>query len=318
MRAALNRGYDPRYGNTHKVWAERLQQIYSAFSIAHPDYYRIRYIGVADGGREMVRIDNRGGRIEITPHEGLQNRAGRDYFKATMGLRNGQVFLSEFSLDQEQGVVEQPSRPTLRTATPVFTPSGEMFGMVVVDMDVSRLLKSAVSDLPGIQTYITNKNGQYLLHPDSGLASQFEPGGRNNIAADFPFIGTMFDPMAANYLPLQAAATGEGNPLFCAKRILIDSSDPSRFLLLMHYLPGAVMAEQVATIPVNAILMQFMAMLLVGGIAVFVLRRAFSPLKQITVAANKIAVGDQDTLLLPAGGGEVGSLTNALNAMLRL
>ena len=316
VRAALNRGYDSRYGNTHKVWAERLQQIFSAFSIAHPVYYRIRYIGMADGGREIVRIDNRGGRIETTPPDGLQARADRDYFKATLGLHDGQVFLSEFSLEQKQGVVGQPPHPTLRAATPVFTPSGEMFGMVVVDMDVGGLLKSAISDLPGVQTYITNRDGQYLFHPDSGPAFQFEQGGKNNIATDFPFIRAMLDPMTADYLPLQAAAQKAGSPLFSARRILVDSGDPQRFLLLMYYLPGAVVAEQVDTIPVNTILLQFMAMLLVGGIAVLALRRTFSPLKQITAAANKIAAGDQDTLSLPTSGGEVGSLANALNAML--
>ncbi|MBI5626926.1 MAG: hypothetical protein HY935_07005, partial [Nitrosomonadales bacterium] len=67
VRAALNHGYDPRYGNTHKVWAERLQQIFSAFSKAHPDYYKIRFIGVADGGREIVHIINRGEKIETIP-----------------------------------------------------------------------------------------------------------------------------------------------------------------------------------------------------------------------------------------------------------
>src|SRR3989338_8937061 len=120
VRAALNRGYDSRYGNTHKVWGKRLQQIFSAFSIAHPGYYRIRYIGVADRGREIVRIDNRGGRIEATPPDGLQATADLDYFKATLGLHDGQVFLSEFSLDQEQGVIGQPPHPALRAATPVF------------------------------------------------------------------------------------------------------------------------------------------------------------------------------------------------------
>jgi len=316
VRAALNRGYDPRYGNTHKVWAERLQQIFSAFSKAHPDYYQIRYIGVADGGREIVRIDNRGGSIELTPPARLQARGDLDYFKATLGLYEGQVYLSEFNLDRESGVIEQPSRPILRAAAPVFTPSGEMFGMVVISMDADSLLKSAVSALPGIQTYIANGEGQYLLHDDSKQAFKFDPGSKDNIIADFPFIKTMFDPKAPDYLPLRAAAAKTDSPLFAARRIRFDSGDPSRSLLLMHYLPGAVVAEQAAIIPAITILYELMAMLLAGVIAVFILRRTFTPLKQIAAAADKIAAGNQDTLLLPTGGGEIGSLTSALNAML--
>lgn len=320
VRASLNRGYDSRYGNTGKVWEERLQQIFTAFSISHPDYYQIRYIGVADGGREIVRIDNRAGEIEVTPPARLQAKGERDYFKATLGLRQGEVHLSEFDLNREWGVIEQPHRPTLRASTPVFTPSGEVFGMVVINMDAGSLLKSAISDLPGIQTYMTNSGGQYLLHPDSRQAFKFEPdvtpGNANKITADFHFIQKMFDPQTPDYLPLQAVATKPGSPLFAARRIYFDPFNPQRSLLLMHYLPGAAVAEQVATIPADTLLYEFMVMLLVGGIAVLALRRTFSPLKQIAEAADKIAVGDQDNLLLPTDGGEVGSLTRALNAML--
>lgn len=101
VRAALNRGYDPRYGSSSKAWEERLQQIFSAFSAAHPDYYQIRYIGVADGGMELVRVDNRGGEIEITPPARLQAKGDRDYFKATLGLHAGEVYLSKFNLNRE-------------------------------------------------------------------------------------------------------------------------------------------------------------------------------------------------------------------------
>jgi PAS domain S-box-containing protein len=320
VRASLNRGYDSRYSNTGKVWEERLQQIFSAFSIAHPDYYQIRYIGVADGGREIVRIDNRAGKIEVTPPATLQAKGERDYFKATLGLRQGEVHLSEFDLSREWDDIEQPHRPTLRAATPVFTPSGEIFGMVVINMEAGSLLKSAVSDMPGIQTYMANSGGQYLLHPDSRKAFKLEPGtapgNANKITADFHFTQKMFDPQAPDYLPLQAVATKPDSPLFAARRIYFDPGNPQRFLLLMHYLPGAAVAEQVATIPADTLLYEFMVMLLVGIIAVLALRRTFSPLKQITAAAEKITAGDQNNLLLPTDGGEVGTLTRALNAML--
>ena len=316
VRAALNHGYDSRYGNTSKIWEERLQQIFSAFSTAHQGYSQIRYIGVADGGHEIVRVDNRTGKIEVTPSARLQAKGDQDYFKAARNLHAGEIYLSEFNLNQEWGVIEQPYRPILRAATPVFTPTGKLFGMVVINMDAGNLLESAVSDLPGIQTYITNREGQYLIHPNSQQAFKFELGSKDNITTDFHFIKTMFNPQALDYLPLQAAATKPDSPLFAARRICFDPSDPQHFLLLMHYLPGTVVAKQIASIPAQTILHELMAMLLIGGIATLALRRTFSPLKQITAAADKIAAGDKNTLLQPTGGGEIDSLTNALNAML--
>lgn len=201
VRAAQNHGYDARYGNTTRVWQERLQQIFSAFSIAHPDYYKIRFIGVADAGREIVRLDNRGGKPEATPSARLQTKGERDYFQATLGLHQGEVYLSDFNLNQEQGVIEWPPKHTLRAATPVFTSSGEVFGIVIINMAVTELLKSATQGLPqGVQTYITNMDGQYLLHPDMKQAFAFELGGKGNIGADFPEIKAIFDPQTADHL----------------------------------------------------------------------------------------------------------------------
>ena len=316
VRAALNHGYDPRYGNTHRVWAERLEQIFSAFSQAHPNYYQIRYIGVADGGREIVRVDNHGGKIKAAPLDSLQPKGEQGYFKTTLGLHSGEIYLSEFDLNQGDGTSEQPNWPTLRAATPVYTPSGKMFGMVVITMDVNSLLVSAVSDLPGAQTYISNGAGQYLLHPEPQQAFKFEPGRKNRIATDFPVVETMFNPQKPDYLPLENASTSAGNALVSAQRIYFAPGDQSRFLVLLYSIPGDVAAKQIATIPAKNIIGGFIAMLLVGGIAMLVLRRTFSPLEKIATAADKIAAGDHDILLPQYSSGEIGSLTSALNVML--
>lgn len=317
VRAAMNHGYDPRYGNTHKVWAERLEQIFSAFSQAHPNYFKIRYIGVANGGREIVRIGNREGIIEITPSDKLQSKENRDYFKATLGLHKGQVHLSDFNLTEELGVIDQPIHPTLRASTPVFTPSGEIFGMVVISLDVSSLLNFAERNLPpGTQAYIAEVTGQYLLHPDSQKTFASRKGHGDMVTTDFPLIKTMFDLRTPDYLPLQPVATSFGSALICAMRIHFDPNDQSRFLLLLHAIPEAVAERQIATIPIQQIGGGFAGMLLVSGIAMFLLRRTFAPLNELTEAADKIAAGRHDIQLPQNGSGEIGSLAKSLNTML--
>ena len=317
MRAAPNHGSDSRYGNTGKVWDERLQQIFSAFSAAHPDYYQIRYIGVADGGRELVRVDNRAGKIEITPSTKLQAKGDLDYFKAALGLREGEVYLSEFNLNRELGVIERPYRPTLRAATPVFTPSGQVFGMVVINMDVSRLLESATSGLPaGVQVYITNMDGEYLLHPDARRSFSFELGGKDKITTDFPSLKTIFDTQTSDYLPLQAVVTRAGSQYLASGRIHFDSSDTARFLLLTYHIPHAMAAQQIIAIPARHILGGFIAMLLLSGIVLLALRRIFAPLERITAAVREITAGNRQIRLAETGGGEIGELVDALNSML--
>lgn len=317
MRAVQNHGYDPRYGNTYQAWVERLQQTFSAFSRAHPSYFKIRFIGVADEGREIVRIDNRNGRIEAIPANRLQTKGSRDFFKAALALHEGQVHISEFNLNQDWGAIEKPYWPTLRAVTPVFTESGRIFGMVVINIDAATLLKPSTPDLPnGALAYIADGKGHYLLHPDSTLAFTFELGDTRNLTTDFPSLGKMFGSGTADYLAMQEAATRAGHQYIAAKRIHFDPSDPSRFILLAYAIPHDVMAQQIPSVPLREIVGGFLAMLLVSAIAMYVLRRMFAPLETLTEAANRIAAGRQKLPLSYAGGGEIGSLTNALNTML--
>ncbi|QKQ27200.1 hypothetical protein [Candidatus Reidiella endopervernicosa] len=60
VRAIKNNDLDPSDGSTKQQWRERLEQIFVRFVEAKPDYKQIRYIGVAEGGREIVRIERLG------------------------------------------------------------------------------------------------------------------------------------------------------------------------------------------------------------------------------------------------------------------
>ncbi|MBI4829177.1 MAG: hypothetical protein HY804_10295 [Nitrospinae bacterium] len=133
IRAALNNGFDALDGNYSHIWKKRLSEIFAAFAENHHDYFQIRYIGLADGGRELVRVDIIDGHPVVVPEDKLQRKGDRDYFRATLKLRQGEVYISEINLNQENGSVETPHRPTWRAATPVFTPAGDMFGMIIIN-----------------------------------------------------------------------------------------------------------------------------------------------------------------------------------------
>ena len=72
VRASANKGIDPRDKDSYAKWEARLQEIFTAFLHAHPEYYQLRFIGAAGEGRELVRVENRGGSIEVAAHDALQ------------------------------------------------------------------------------------------------------------------------------------------------------------------------------------------------------------------------------------------------------
>ncbi len=238
VRASTNKGIDPRDNDTYAKWEARLQEIFAAFLRAHPEYFQVKYIGAAGEGREIVSVENNNGRVEVAPRDALQAKGDQDYFKAGLLLTVGRTRLSEFTLNQKSGKIEEPHRPTLNAVTTVFDANGHVFGMVVLIKDVRSLFRLASAELQsGVQSYIADQYGHYLLHPDDKRAFAFELGSKENITDDFPALKPMLEAQSKlDVMPFQAERNGVGGYLI-AKRVFFDVSDPSRFLLLVYHFP---------------------------------------------------------------------------------
>ncbi len=84
-------------------------------------------------GREIVRVNYNKGNPAIVPDEQLQNKAGRYYFKITWSMARDQVYISPLDLNIEHGRIEQPRKPMIRLATPVFDRTKHKLGVLVLN-----------------------------------------------------------------------------------------------------------------------------------------------------------------------------------------
>ena len=86
--AQLNGGIDPVDHITEKAWRERLQTRMVADLGAKPNYAIFRFIGIDDGGREIIRVDRSGpnGAIRVVPDAELQPESSRRFFQNTIKL----------------------------------------------------------------------------------------------------------------------------------------------------------------------------------------------------------------------------------------
>src|SRR4029077_3448293 len=140
--------------------------------VPKPAYSQFRFIGVDDGGRELVRVDRSGpnGAVRVVPDAELQRNGDRPYFKETIKLAENEIYVSPIDLNQEHGAVEAPYVPTLRVATPIFAPDGKPYGIVVINVDMrpafDRIRSSA---RPSEHIYVVDEQGNYLVHPDRAL-----------------------------------------------------------------------------------------------------------------------------------------------------
>lgn len=315
IRALRNGGIDTQEGTSLAFWQKRLPEIFSTFAETNPEYLQVRYVGVADGGREIVRVDRRDGRAVVTPRNELRRVGDRDYFQATAKLDAGDVYLSEINLNREEGKIQTPHVRTVRAATPVFTPDGKLFGMVIINFDIGPWIDDATADLPpGVQAFIMNAAGDYLAHPDSSRTFGFDLGRRYTWQEDMP--GLELSSRPSGQRSLQAVSTPEGILHMAVERVHFDPSVQDRFLLLAYALPDTVVdawvADERRTAAVGTA-----ALALMLGVGVFVfLRRTFAPLTRLTGLAESIGAGRYDIALPEDGLGEIGSFVRAFRNML--
>ncbi|WP_456300312.1 sensor histidine kinase [Pseudomonas aestuarii] len=143
-----------------------LGQLFLEFSASTGVYDQIRWLD--EYGMERVRVDLREGQATLRDSAQLQNKADRYYFAETMALPAGEIFLSRFDLNLEFGVVEQPFKPTLRAATPVFDRQGKRRGVLLLNYLGQGLLSrlKQVSDAYGDTLSLVDSEGYWMLAAD--------------------------------------------------------------------------------------------------------------------------------------------------------
>ena len=145
-----------------KNWV-RVAREFSLFARRKPKYMQIRFLD--DQGMEVIRINNIGGEQEIVPRAELQDKGARYYFRESIELDQGAIYISPLDLNVEKGVIEQPIRPTIRFATPVVDGYGEKRGVLIINYDPQELLQRIedifISRLG--QAVMLNSEGYWLL-----------------------------------------------------------------------------------------------------------------------------------------------------------
>jgi signal transduction histidine kinase len=128
-------------------------------------YDQVRYLDL--NGKEIVRVNYRGGDIEVVPDERLQLKHDRYYVAESLRLPPGEVFVSPMDLNIEEGQIEQPPKPTIRFGAAVFDEAGRRQGIVVLNYLAAKLLDKLHRRFSGVERKIQvlNAAGYWLAGP---------------------------------------------------------------------------------------------------------------------------------------------------------
>ena len=102
-------------------------------------YYQLRILDKE--GMEVIRVDQKNGKTVLIPDIELQNEAEELYFKETIKLNSGEVYISEMDLAVSNGRIVYPHMPTFRGGIPFTNEAGEKMGIIVFNFNADIILQ---------------------------------------------------------------------------------------------------------------------------------------------------------------------------------
>jgi signal transduction histidine kinase/FixJ family two-component response regulator len=302
-------------GLTLAQWRARLALRMVAQLEAKPDYAHFRIIGIADGGREIIRVERRAanGEIRVVPDAELQRTAEETYFKRTIAVHDGVIEVSPVELNQENGRIESPHVPVVRFSTPIFAPDGTPFGIIIISIDLrSAFNRIAETANPESTIYVVNERGDYLMHPDPSRTFGFEFGTPYRIQDEYPALAQA---IITGQRETELVTDRDGKSLGIALASARLAGSPR--ITVVEAMPEDKIVAAASTAVRNSSLLGGTIAVLLAVLSAYILAQTLTrPLTQMTAAVAGFAEDAPLDVPLTAGG-EIGVLARAFMKMAR-
>ncbi len=295
-----------------------LIELFQTILRQNPSYDQVRLISAANNGLEVVRVDRLDDSIVNVPRPQLQEKGTRYYFKETIKLSQGETFISRIDLNREFGEIERPLKPMIRVATPVTSAAGTNVGMVIINVNFHKLVKSHLSADTLGDFVVTNARGDYLHHSNQERTFAFEFGKSERIQEDYG-LGEEWLNWLSNISPIETRRFETADHYLMLSKVDIGFGSVQgvdRKWVYGFVIPKSAI-EGIATRLDEHLYISLLALAASVAIAIsFITSSLLKPVERLTRKANQIARGDPDVSIDVTGSGEIKVLSDALQRML--
>jgi diguanylate cyclase len=299
-------------------YRQEMEEVMSSLLAAHPEYFQIRLIGVGDFGRELVRVDRAEDGVTVVAGKDLQEKAHFPYFYKTVRLSPGEFYISNISLNKEQGSHQGHGQPTVRIATPVQTGDGSIFGVVVINVDLNSLFNFIGKDVPSdLSVVLTNQEGDYLIHPIFAKTFGFDKGVRYRVQDDIGAMTPLLEMPGVEQLVLDTPdiASREKAAVAAFVKVPFLSHAEQKFVLVGLLTPLENVLKESRALGLGIIQLTLMFSLLAIAISLVLARHLSKPLNAMANAVYRFAGGEPMTGLPVARSDEIGYLASSFQSM---
>jgi PAS domain S-box-containing protein len=244
------------------------------FSKDNPDYDQLRYID--EKGQEIIRVNHDG---MVVAASGLQNKSGRSYFELANGLNPGEIFISRADLNVERGVIEQPLKPTIRVAIPVFDAAGHRRGIYVINILAANLIDRLRKFVPRYadRLRMLNADGYWLaaVKPEEEWGFQMPARSEETLAKSNPELWTKIEQQPTGQEPLNGGyftwSRAVPTDFYPGKPVKLVAEDP--FLVFASMITPEVWEAQFTRVRQTFTLLAGLLLILSSGVTWFFMAR---------------------------------------------
>ena len=157
--------------------------LFKRFAVQTNRYDQVRFLDMQ--GRERIRINHTTGTYVAEEDNELQDKATRYYFQEAIQLNPGELLISPFDLNIENGQIEKPLKPMIRFGLPIFSPDGRKKGIVFLNYLGSHIIDHIeAKTLANVgEIMLLNANGYWLkaINAEDEWGFMFEDGKKQTL-----------------------------------------------------------------------------------------------------------------------------------------
>ncbi len=125
------------HDDNRKNWIY-LARWFETFSRHRKNYDQIRFVDL--DGMEKIRTIHNDGAPALIPQIDLHDISHRYYFRESIKLQKGEVYISPLDLSMEHDKIVTPLKPIIRFITPIYDGYGKKRGILIINYSARELL----------------------------------------------------------------------------------------------------------------------------------------------------------------------------------